>query len=718
MTSSNKSSGLWTRVLWPLGLFIMMAGVANAQSDADDGRIEEIIVTATKVGEVNLQDTPLAITAFTGDALSSAMMSDVRDLEHATPGLTISENTGWAQIYIRGVGSNNVFAGSDPSSTIHMDGVYIARPQGSFNSFIDVERVEVLRGPQGTLYGRNSVGGTINIISTLPSFTEPDYKIQAAVGNEGFTQLEFYGSTPLSDDRVAASIAIQKSDRDAFQKNISTGNDLDDDDSVAIKGQLRFRFSDTTEAVLRADYYEHDNAAYGFGTLLTFSPAPLASTILGDYRSVAANSPNSDDRENFGISFDFSTDLNDRWTLRSLTSYRENEFLLKIDSDASDLLVLDTTLGEDQDQISQEFNFTGQFDRWSLLLGAYYFEENIQGTDGGSGVNVHPAGISRRLTPRVDTSVVAVFAQASFEISDRLTLTAGARYTDEEKDFEKVDGIFVLGTDIQAVDLSFPVETGNYSEVTPKLGLEYKVSDDVMVYGSATKGFKSGGFNLTAPLPGGFNEETLWAYEAGVKSDLADGKARLNVAAFYYDYEDLQVQSFIMAGLVQINNAATAEVTGLEVELTAKPNPAWDLGLNLAFLNAEYDSFPAASLPGGAVIDASSNALNNSPDFSGGAFAQYTHELANGLFYIRGEYSTKSEVFFTVDNNNVERQDSYDLFNAFAGYSSADGRYSVELFGRNLGDEEYITSSGSFTLVPAGRVGWPATYGIQFRIQK
>ena len=162
----------------------MMAGVANAQSDVDDGRIEEIIVTATKVGEVNLQDTPLAITAFTGDALSSAMMSDVRDLEHATPGLTISENTGWAQIYIRGVGSNNVFAGSDPSSTIHMDGVYIARPQGSFNSFIDVERVEVLRGPQGTLYGRNSVGGTINIISTLPSFTEPDYKFQAAAKGE------------------------------------------------------------------------------------------------------------------------------------------------------------------------------------------------------------------------------------------------------------------------------------------------------------------------------------------------------------------------------------------------------------------------------------------------------------------------------------------------------------------------------------------------------
>ena len=176
----------------------------------------------------------------------------------------------------------------------------------------------------------------------------------------------------------------------------------------------------------------------------------------------------------------------------------------------------------------------------------------------------------------------------------------------------KVDGIFLLGTDIMVVDLSFPEETGDYSDVTPKLGLDYRVSDDVMVYGSVTKGFKSGGFNLTAPVPGGFDEEELWAYEVGLKSDLADGKVRLNLAAFYYDYTDLQVQSFIMAGQVSINNAADAEVTGLEAELTLKPSPAWDLGLNLAFLDAEYDTYPSAAIQGGDRVDCPTIQSNSS----------------------------------------------------------------------------------------------------------
>jgi len=601
-----------------------------------------------------------------------------------------------------------------------MDGVYIARPQSSFNSFLDVERVEVLRGPQGTLYGRNSVGGTINVISKTPSFEEVDYQVQAAAGNEGFTRIEAYVSGPIGGDRVAGSIAVQKSDRDAFQKNVvSSGTDMDDDDSFAIKGQLRFALTDNSEAMLRFDRYEQDAKPYGYHTLLTPSPAPEAGPIFGDFRSVAANLPHGGGRENWGVSLDITAQINDTWSFRSITGYRENDWELVIDSDGSDLQILKTELGELQDQLSQEFNFIAQFDRWNLLLGAYYFEESIQGTVGEGGVSVFPAGISIKPEPVVDTSVIALFAQATIELTDRATLTIGARYTDEEKDFETVNGVYVIGTDTQLVDTSLPKETGTYGDVSPKLGLDYKISDASMVYVSASKGFKSGGFNFTATVPGGYDEEFLWAYEAGIKSDLADGRVRLNVSAFFYDYEDLQVQSFVVPGVVDVENAATAKISGVELELIAKPTDAWDLGLNLAWLNAEYDSYPEAAIAGGAIIDASGNKLNNSPEMSGGVMAQYTHEMnSGGSFYIRGEYQFKSEVFFTADNNSVETQDDYSLINAFAGYTTANGKFSVELFGRNLADEEYITSSGSFTLVPAGRVGWPVTYGVQLRYGK
>ena len=702
-------------------MVVVAACLMAGYSSAEEAGIEEILVTATKTGATDIQDTPLAITAFTGEDLARRMISDVRDLESSTPGLTISENTGFAQIYIRGVGSNNVFAGSDPSSTIHMDGVYIARTQASFNNFLDVERVEVLRGPQGTLYGRNSVGGTINVISRRPSFNESDYKIQLAAGNEGYTQIEGYVSGPIVEDSISGSLSVQKKDRDAYLKNaVPDGDDLDDDDSLGLKGQLRARLGESAEAVLRADYYEQDNATPGFSTLLTASPAPLANSILGDFGKIAVNAPHGYERENWGVSLDISLEINDVWKLTSLTAYRENDVDIIIDSDASDLNILTTHLGELQDQTSQEFNLSGQFDNWNILFGAYYFQEDIQGTTSGDGVNVFPAGISVRPDPVVDTAVYSLFTQANINLSDRLTLTLGVRYTDEKKDFEKIQRIFLLGTDIVIVDLSFPEETGKYSDVTPKFGLDFRVSDELMLYASVTKGFKSGGFNFTAGTPGGFDEEILWAYEVGLKSDFADGKARLNISAFVYDYEDLQVQAFVGAGFVDTTNAASAEVNGMELELTLKPSSAWDLGLNLAWLDAEYKSYPAASVATSAApIDASGNALNNAPEFSGGLFAQYNHTTnSGGYFYLRGEYQFKSEVFFTVDNNDVETQDGYGLLNMFAGYTSSSGRFSAELFGRNLADKEYITSSGSFTLVPAGRVGWPVTYGIQLSIRR
>lgn len=697
--------------------FFVSGGNALAQQESDDEGtvLEEILVTATKTGATSLQNTPIAITAFTGGMLEKTMITDLRDLSQLTIGLTISENTSYAQLYMRGVGSNNVFAGADPSTTIHVDGVYIARPQASFNNFLDIERIEVLRGPQGTLYGRNSVGGTINIISRKPSLDEVDYKAEVVGGNYGLLRFDGYLTGPVSEN-IALSIAANISNRDGYRKNVTdTGNDLQDEDVKSVRIQALYKGS-SIEAILRADYYDEDNSAYGYSTFIEPPPTPLSASIFGDFGKVSNNLENTYTRENSGISLDLSGDINDTWSWNSLTAYRANDVEVIIDSDASELNILRTNIREDQDQVSQEFTFLGDLENSTLLLGAYYFQEDI--VQGPGSIKVYPLGIERRPEPIVDTSAWAIFGQWNYRLSERLSLTAGGRYTEEEKTFTKIDGVYLLDTEIKIVDLDFPKESATYSDFTPKLGVEFQQTEDVMYYGSISKGFKSGGFNFTAVLPGGYGPEELWAYEIGIKSRFADDRAQLNLAAFHYDYDDLQVQSFIVPGQVDISNAATATVDGIEVESLFNPTPDLLLWFNIAYLDAVYDEYPEAPIGAGDTFNASGFKLNSAPEWSGSLGANWDHEIGAGSIFLRGEYNWQSEIFFTPDNNEVERQGSYALVNVFLGYTNSDGRWSVELWGRNLFDEDYISSSASFTLVRAGTAGAPATYGVRLTLRK
>lgn len=702
-------------VLMVLSVFTNVA-YSQTGGSKSAAALEEIVVTATKTGATDLQETPIAITAFSGVDLERSVASDIRDLAHNTPGLVISENTTLAQIFIRGVGSNNVFAGADPSSTIHMDGVYLARPATSFTNFLDVERIEVLRGPQGTIYGRNSVGGTINVISRKPSFDEFKYKGQVTVGNEDLLRFEGYTSAPLIENSLAASAAFQYSDRDGFRDNVTaTGVDLDDEDELNFRGQIRLQVTASIEAILRADYSKQDIGVYGFHSFVEPpAPAAVANSVFGDSDKVALDFPNSLDQELWGISLELNAELNQSWSLRSLTAYRDDKTDIRIDGDASELDIQRTLFDERQDQLSQEFNLSGNFERATLLLGLYYIHEDLIMP---SNVQVRAMGLSRRVSPLVDTKSWAVFGQASYDLTEQLTFTAGIRYTEEDKEFTKGDGLFVLGTAIQIADLSFPTETGKYSAITPKFGIEYKPADNLMFYASATRGFKSGGFNFTAVLPGGYDEEDLWAYEFGVKSDFAGDRLRLNATGFFYDYEDLQVQAFVVPGQVDVSNAATASITGVEVEAMAKPTAELDLSLSVSYLDAEYDEYTAAPVFGGGTVDASGRRLNNSPEWSYSLSAQYTRDFKWGSIYLRGDYSWQDEIFFTADNNDIDRQASYGLLNGSVGYVSRDQRLEIALWTRNLTDEEYVTGTAQFPLVRAGRFGSPRTFGIRISYQ-
>lgn len=680
--------------------------------------IEEVVVTATRVGETSLQDTPISMSVFSQQYLAEMVVSDIRDLAIMTPNLTMSSNTNMAQIYIRGVGSNNVFAGADPSSTVHHDGVYLARPQSNFANFADVERIEVLRGPQGTLYGRNSVGGTINVVSRRPSLSELRAEASVTVGNESFVRPEAYLSVPVIDDRLAFSLAGQISEHDPYRENVApTGHDVDDEDIQTYRGQVLWKATDTIEVIARGDYYRDQSLLYSASSSPLVPPvqnAPLARSIVGDARKVALNAPSYIDRTADGGSVEVNAELGSAWTLKSLTAYRRNDNYIASDPDTTELDTVRTLLGEDQEQLSQEFNFVGKFDELTLFLGAYYLDEDI---DSLLEVQARPTNRSTRIRPLVDTETWAVFGQAQYGVTPTVTLNIGGRYSEETKDWVKqYHGTFVTDTGEQLTDLNLPPERGHYSRFTPKFGIEYRPIEDVLAYATVSRGFKSGGFNITATVPGGYEPEDLWAYELGLNTAHLDGRLTSRLSAFYYDYEDLQVQAFILPGVASITNAATAEITGGEAELTAQATDNLQFRVSVGYLDATYGDYREAPIGGGVVIDASGNRLNNAPEWSASGMAEYLTEHDWGSLRFRLEYGWQSEVFFTVANTQLFSQGSYGLLNASVGYESPSGRFGVSLWGRNLTDEEYLTGAGAI-VTPAGHYGPIMTYGLQLSVR-
>ncbi len=703
------------------GLLLNTTLIVPAAQAQDNFRLEEITVTATKMGATNLQETPLAITAFTTDYLEKTGVKDVRDLAFATPNLVLAQNGNSAQIYIRGIGSNNSFAGGETSSTVHLDGVYIARPGAVFFNFLDVERIEVLRGPQGTLYGRNSVGGTINIISRKPS-NELQAKVQGTVGNYDLWRAEGYISGPIIEDKLSASVSASRSKRDGYFKNVvASGNDRGSEDNWSIRGQIRATPNENLEILVRADYMDDQGiAASNQALLMPFYPVaggpedPVTASIRGDWHKVALNTPSIFDRYLAGVSAEITYEFSEAAVLKSLTAYRESKTDTLNDTDATNLNRQTTALIEKQDQFSQELNLSGRLDRAKYVFGLYYFEEHIA-TSGEGVFAITPANFKTQPHPIVDTKALAAYGQVDYDFTEQFTATLGMRYSHETKDFEqrlnRVNG--TTGVSLPGFPVTYFRE-GTYKAWTPKFGLQFKPTDNAMLYATVTRGFKSGGFNFSSGnAVHGYNPEKLWSYEVGFKSDFADNRVRLNGSAFYYDYKDLQVQAFITPGVTDITNASDAKIKGFELELLARPVQGLDIGGTLNHLDATYKNFPAAPITGG-TFDATGKRLNSAPKWSYTAFAQYSFDLGDaGSVYVRGEYGWKSRQFFTVVNDNIQTTPSYDIINASIGYTSPDDRWQVIVYGRNLGNEQYLISTGGFTAVPSGTPGDPRSYGLR-----
>jgi len=677
---------------------------------------EGVTVTATRTGAADVQSTPVAITVLPGATLERMGVQTVGGLAGVAPSVTVWQPVGGAQVIIRGIGTNSAIVGADPSSTVHLDGVYLARPAMVFAHLLNVERVEVLRGPQGTLYGRNSVGGTINIVTRQPG-NAFESSGRVTVGNYGQFRLEGDASGPLVKNRVMGGVTILRSSRDGFVTDLDhPDHSLGSDDSWAGRGQLRVVFGARSEALISADYSR-------FEGLPLFDAKPIAAKPGWSFDNppslwaVRTSHLASAKDVQQGASARLVVPLTTTMTLTSLTAFRRSNYHAFLDADATELRLQTADVPDLQHQVSQELTLVQRTSKFSWVSGLFLFDDE---NEGRVEITVFPIATQIRPITTMAAQSRAVFGEATYRASKRVSLTAGLRYTDERKTLDATGGEYRLGTGVLTDPSTFYafVDAASFHAWTPRASVNVQAADDTFVYASAARGFKSGGFNPGARQPGsGFNPEFAWSYETGLKQTIARGRVRANTAFFYNGYNDLQVQSFIRPGVPQIDNAGAAVIKGIETEAVVTGRGIQVAG-HLAWLDAIYDRY-IANVPGGATVDAAGNRLSNAPEWSGGVSASYERPVAGrGTASVRGDVSWQSRVFFRPFNNDIESQGRYGLAHLRAGFEAHSRRWDLAVFVRNVGNQAYIIGSENVPIPAyAGHPGVPRHWGTEFTIR-
>lgn len=728
------------------------SGLAHAQS-GDSGRIfDEIVVTAQKRSE-NSQDVPIAISAFSGDSLSELGINQSDELGQFVPGLEIATSSGKNSqliLFLRGAGLSDFNTNNAGPIGIYSDEVYISSPILTSFQFFDTERLEVLKGPQGTLYGRNTTGGAVKFITNKPT-NEFEFSGRASYESFNTTELEAAVSGPLSDN-IRGRIAVSKNDSDGPVKNLVTGGDENGNDSLFWRGMLDFDVTDNftlrgnvhgAKVESRAFKFNHLGAGPGRSDALGYvSPE---DPFEGEY-----NKDGKVDIDSLGGYIEAKYDFGGV-ELTSITAYDEADSLIPEETDASPLNVITVDYGVKSETISQELRLTGEAGDSSWLVGGFYLTESLdqnQTVDLFNDIRAFTGGLSdpfgiatggvpilfARTINEQDTESYAVFGQVDFEVTDRLTLTTGARFTKEKRDFlasaalEDETGFIFPGAPapLPAGTLpvyNFPDLSLSDDAISWRIGADYEVNDDVLLFASAARGFKSGGFNggflsldpaESAVQVEPYDPEFLTAYELGIKSDLLDNRLRLNASVFLNDFKDLQVFTLVNTGALPIqvlDNSSDAQVLGIEFDATFYPAENFLLNLSASFLDSELKDFVTT---GGA--DLSGNMIANTPERSISGLARYDHDLGgSGTVFAQSSFAHKSELFFTTDNNPFASQQAYTLFNARLGYESENGNWGLAVYGKNLGNEAYLTQVTDLTDFGfySRTFGDPRAYGVE-----
>jgi iron complex outermembrane receptor protein len=676
-------------------------------------QLEEMVVTAARDGAASVQEIPGAVSAVPGDTLTRIPTRTIGQAVTLLPSVTFTQNSTFGQLSIRGIGTNAVNAGSDPSSAIYLDGVYLARPAMVFLDFLDLERVEVFRGPQGTLYGRNAVGGALNLISKGPT-NVLESSVRVTGGNLGEMRAEGRLSGPLKRDRLMASVAFARGVREGYVNDLNHPDDrLGADDVFSARGQLRAVLNPRMDVLFSTDISDQQGTPLTFNKVLAVKPGFQVSNPP-DLHDVRTSTSASTRVRQDGASARVTVGLTPSTTLVSLTAVRrlDNEF--RVDGDVTELDLLAVHVDERQRQWSEEVTLTHRRGRVNSMAGAFFFGEDDDQVIEADQIQ---AGIRTILDPRVDAGSAAAFGQTTVTLTSILSATGGLRYTRERKTIDNRGGRYALNaldTALSGSDYAY-TDSIQHSAWTPRFSVDLTLPRSAKAYVSAAKGFKSGGFNPSSTQAGrGFAPEWAWNYEAGLKTTWMNGRAQLNVAVFDMEYTNLQVQAPVGIGVFDIRNAAAATIQGVEVEGAARLGGGFETGGHLSWLDATYGQYVAVAT-GGISGDVAGRYLNNSPEWSGRLWAEWTGTPAgSALLSLTVDATAQSTVYFTPFNDDIQRQRPYALLGARAEYGPAHRHWSINTYARNLTQTDYIMAT--FATSPAafgGRPGPSREVGVQ-----
>ena len=722
---------------WLTGLlFLASSGSALAQ----ENMLEEVVVTATKRA-LALQDLAGSANVLGAERLGPGGIQEVRDMQVDIPNLSIGDQFGFARVFMRGIGMTSIDIGGEGAVAFLQDGAIVPRPAAQLMGMFDLSQVEVLRGPQGTLYGRGATGGAINMVTAKPGKELGGY-LSVTAGNYSLAQFKGAIDVPMGD-ALSMRLAASLDTRDGYGNNVFTGSDVNDRDASAYRATFVYDAGGPLTATLSAQYYEEDDNNYAFSyfgqSQGSSIPVPFGVPILGgntvdmvggDFYDINSDQEPINDRDGQLINLTIDYVFNDSWSLKSVTSSQSMDRFLRDDLDSTDAnLFGQNNYTEESDSFGQELILNFSSDRLDVLSGVMYFEEELYGE-----VKVPLTNICFLLAPAacgtpvgeflnggnylqdgdVDIEAWGAYVEATYSLSDNWTLIGGLRYNYEERDGT---GSFIF----DAISLNVPTnQRESWNDLTPRVTLQYSPNDSMMLYATYTEAFKSGVINTGSTSPP-LDPETVDAFELGIKGQNSSGTLKYSVAAFFYDYQDMQISFVDETSTVSTINAAEAENSGLELELEGSFGNGFSFDFYLTYLSAEYQEFFNGDYANGfAIADLSGNTLPNAPESTAKLGLNWEGEVGNGVLRLRGEAYYQDDVYFTEWNRADAYQASYEQYNASAEYSWND-QWQLSVWGRNLSDEEVmsnnIITAPLYDSLRVGAVLPPRTYGATVTFQ-
>ncbi len=750
------------RSKFPMISIVLFAAVghlagATATEEPETQGLEEIVVTAQKRSE-NLQQTPIAITAFTAATIAKTGVSDIAELAERAPNVTfkftapVSGASNAASVFIRGIGQSDFALTTDPGVGTYVDGIYMSRSIGGVLDVLDLERVEILRGPQGTLFGRNTIGGAINLLTIKPSFAAADGSVQVVGGSRNQLYLRGDLNIPLAD-ALAVRLAVSSKNRDGYVNTAfsqsspyyrSALTNLGNEDRQAARAEFLWKPLDLLDVMLATDYSrvrENNAPAVLVGVTGKTSPAdgPIAflynlfeapgttlpgfpngqysaaNFVTGSPDRTYATGPNGTRLNGYGSALTFDFRLAPALNLKSISAYHHEDGTFARDADGSPITLTDNIDTDYQhQQYSQELQLTGSVydDALKYATGIYYFRE----TGSDPLIVVFPAsfGLLNIAEDRVRNSSFATYGQASYQLLSDLTLTAGVRYTKDRKRFftnqtltiTGPGGTAATGAPVGTVVPLVPPDSDvgqDFSNTSPRIALDYQLTHLALLYASFSRGFKSGGFNLRYVVPRAgvrsFGPERADVVEVGAKVENTSRTLQLNLAAFSTRYRDVQLTYFESFGAPVTANGGDSRIKGFDLELKALPLTNLNVGVSAGYLDAYYTSL-APGLNAGATTPEQfitlQSRLPNTPRWQIGIDLDYTMQLPGNrklLLAASGRHS--SLVYNDAQNSPFLRQAAFTIADASATFSPADDVWSLRLYVDNLADKRYIVSGDS-----------------------